>query len=322
MIKQIAAKKLDSLLTSHLSGYALTILTHNFPPSKDKADVLKKVTNKLSLLPPLLKKPAAEVSNSSPLPVSLPDVEEGFLLMGDVVTLIAAETQNMPNTTGVIIGDGIAHNFLDCVPVSSLVTSEKVQFRLCLFRIEPIRQYGYSNMLRTYSKTKEPLDENLARLRLAESEEHADNEDEASVSYGRKITFGDRVQLRHVHSNSFLTATREVSKERGCLEVGLDPKGNEGSWLEVKSCSLIRQDGETVRYSDQFSLRIAIDSEIYYLHMGTPKSWKDELDYALNASCNYTQWQVRKFISHAAIQQNPQFVATGDSFRIRHTKAI
>ena len=86
------------------------------------------------------------------------------------------------------------------------------------------------------------------------------------------MTFGDRIQLRHIHSHSFVTTSSEVSKERGCLQVILDPIGNEGSWLELSTCSLIRQDGESIRYTDNFYLTLSVDSTKYFLHMGGPKS--------------------------------------------------
>lgn len=319
MIKQIAAKTIDKILTRHFSKFALDQICKCVPAEELRASVaMKRLANKANLLPPIMNKPTAP---SEPAPMKLqqvlPDVEEGFLLMGDVVALIAIETQGMQSVSGVIIGDGVAHNFLDCVPTSSFQKNEKIPFRLCLFRIEPVRQYGYSNMRRTYIKLENQNDENIEKLKAAEEEEQNDNEAETELSYGKFLTFGERIQLRHVHSNSFITTSKEVSKQRGCLQVILDPLGNEGSWFEIKSCSPIRQDGETIRYADNFSLTLNLDNAKYYLHMGVPKLWKEDQDFELNASSSYTWWQVRKFISHIAIKENPDFVATGDSFRIQ-----
>lgn len=316
MIKQIAAKKIDLLLTKHLKRFSFDQLSDFLPQISARSPV--SIPMKRPLLAPLQNKPVISLQESpKAIPdVLLPEAEEGSLLMGDVITLIAVESQDMPVSSGVITGDGIAHNLLDCIPTSTFVNSEKIQFRLCLFRIEPVRQYGYNNILRTYGKLKMQNETQLESCKKAAEEEHFDNENEAELSYGKVLSFGERIQLRHIHSNSFITTSREVSKERGCLQVILDPIGNESSWLELTSCSLIRQDGESIKYSDNFCLTLTVDNSKYYLHMGAPKSWKEDVDYELNASSNSTHWQARKFISHSSIIQNPEFVTTGDSFRI------
>lgn len=319
MIKQIAAKKIDSILTRHFTKESLDLISNFTPPTDYNSIISMKVLGKkASLLPPMNNKPSLPSETESIIIQNiLPDIEEGFLLMGDVVALIALETKDMQSSSGVIFGDGIANNILDCVPVSKFQNSEGVQFRLCLFRIEPVRQYGYSNMRQTYVKFKTQNDRNLEKLINAEEEEQNDNEAESEVLYGKVLTFGEMIQLRHIHSNCFLTTSKEVSKERGCLQVVLDGIGNEGSWFELTSCSPIRQDGENIRYSDNFCLTVDLDDSKYFLHMGMPKSWKEDQDFELNASSSYTYWQVRKFISHSTIKQNPNFVATGDSFRIQ-----
>lgn len=325
MIKQIAAKKIDSIISKHLTGYGYRTILANIPPAQGLPAAIQKITNKSNLLPPLSTKPALLIEdNPNPGLDLLPEAGEGCLLMGDVVTIIALESEGVAKKPSLIFGDGIAHNNLDCVPTTSLLNSEKIQFRLCLFRIEPIRQYGYSSMLRLLRKSKEVKRENLNLLEKAEEEENLDNENEASLSYGTVLRFGDRIQLRHVHSNCFVNTSREVSKERGCLKVLLDPIGGEGSWLELKACSLIKKQGEAIKYSDSFSLIVNADNEKYFIHMGCPKSWKEDEFMELNASSSFTYWQVRKFISHFDILQNPDFVATGDSFRImfKHNEGL
>ena len=87
----------------------------------------------------------------------------------------------------------------------------------------------------------------VVKLKTLVDEEHVDNKNEAELTYGKPLTYGERIQLRHIHSNSFVTTSKEVSKERGCLKVMLDPNGNEGSWLEINSYNHIREDGKLVK---------------------------------------------------------------------------
>ena len=232
MIKQIATKKIDATLTVNLKGFALNQIKQFLPSQSYRSPVaFPKSFEKKSLLPPLASKPPlpiADVKVEIPK-VLLPEIEEGFLLMGDVITLIAVESKDIPDCSGIITGDGIAHNFLDCIPTLNFLQSETVQFRLSLFRIEPVRQYGYNKVLRTYTKLPGFDEQKAERLKEIEIEENLDNENEAELSYGKVLAFGERIQLKHIHSNSFVTTSREVSKERGCLQVILDPLGNEGS---------------------------------------------------------------------------------------------
>ena len=146
MIKQIAAKTINRILSKHMMRTGFSKL-YGMPSSPERVAInLKAASKKLALLPPIVKPAQKDESVREEFPESLLETEEGHILMGDVITLIAIESQDLPSTKGIITGDGIAQSVLDCASASVFVNTEKVQFRLSLFRIEPIRQYGYSNL--------------------------------------------------------------------------------------------------------------------------------------------------------------------------------
>lgn len=211
--------------------------------------------------------------------------KQGFLLIGDMITLLSKDSNDEVEFTGVISGDGISHVHLECIPKAFFTEySTQVLIRQSLFRVEPSRQYGYSSMLQNYKKMKKQDTDVLNKLKEQAEEEQKGNEAELNLSYGRKVTYGERIQLRHIHSDSFLTASLEVARERGCLQVILDHKGSEGSWFEIIPKDKLRKEGEPVRYSDFFTLVTQVEKSVYHLHMAISQIYRQDMECELNAS--------------------------------------
>ena len=132
MIKQIGAKKIEFVLSKNLKKIVFSIL-QTIKPISSNSSPLKLVPTQMkkSLLPPIENKGLVLGKEASvDVQSVLPAAEKGFLLMGDVVTLVSIESQDIPSSSGVITGDGIAHNFLDCIPTTSFVNSQKIHWKL------------------------------------------------------------------------------------------------------------------------------------------------------------------------------------------------
>lgn len=254
----------------------------------------------------------------------------GYLQIGDIICLITTEIAHTADEsfyyTGVISGDGIASSELECVPKKPMQEQKiDTQFRQCLFRIEPARQYGFSSLLSYYERkkghekvvletqqrgqrrtrseyklesqlkkfisrrqTEQPVDDDkdkiMNELRQQALEEMAGNEAEFELSVGRVVAYGERIQLRHIHSDGFITTSLEIAKEHGCLKLKLAKNGNEGSWFEVMPGNKLRQEGEMVRYLDEFELISSAEKSKYYLHMGISMVYSKTSLCELNAS--------------------------------------
>lgn len=255
--------------------------------------------------------------------------KRGFLLIGDIVCLQAKDFWTEPEKgtakySGIVSGDGIINADLECVPKHSFTSSSheiRWQFRQSLFRIEPARQYGFRALYDQYNEfeTKDPAV--LEELRLQAEEEHEGNEAELELSYGRSVTYGERIQLRHIHSDSFVTTSLDVAYEHGCLKVVLNEYGNEGSWFEVMPSNKLRQEGEPVRYSDNFTLISTAEKSRYYLHMAVSQVFSKDVSCELNASDSMSYWQAIKYTSHNDAKEDDVLLATGDSFRIVHKQS-
>jgi hypothetical protein len=274
-------------------------------------------------------KPASEVASPTRVrhfKASKPVDRGGFLTIGDIVSMNVAIKivptigHHQPfDYQGIIAADGIADLTCEVLPLAKLTENKTcVLYRQCLFRIEPSRQYGFSNRLSTYKNKPHQIEEITDRLEVQMQEELDGNNAELELSFGRHITFGERIQLRHIHSDAFLTVSLDIAKENGCLQVELDTIGSESSWFEIMPVNKLRQEGEPVRYSDKFTLSTTVEKSKYYLHMQVTTLTKRNVSSEVNGCDTSTAWRAEKYISHADLKKNPSFVATGDSFRIMH----
>ena len=246
--------------------------------------------------------------------------KSGVLALGDILSLMVKDLSEEKAEVKVVTGDGIANIEMECAPKSFFDTmGEQARFRQCLFKVETASQYGFQTKLKMVKEAASELslDSSITPTlsKWAESESEA-NSTEAWEVLGRTVAYGDRIQLRHLQSDSYLTISEEIAREPGCLKIILDKDGNEGSWLLVLPCNKLQKEGEVVRYSDPFILRVCLDKSDYYLHLAKKVGRGPENIRELNGCIVPSQWQARKFISHAELKKNPEFVSTGDSFRV------
>ena len=160
-------------------------------------------------------------------------LKSGFLKFGDILCLSSKElvsiNKKTKTFTGVCIGDGISYCDLECI-YKEIVKKQinNVSFRQCLFQIEPARQYGFLNVYNKYVEGKH--NPQFAKILKGQADEEQDaNEAEGELTFGRIVTYGERIQLRHIHSNSFVTVSKDIANEHGSLKVKLDSAGSEFS---------------------------------------------------------------------------------------------
>lgn len=249
----------------------------------------------------------------------------GYLKIGDIVSIWSKE--EMSNTVppiiykGVVFGDGIAYTDLECVPCNRRTGfNQSLPFRQSLFRIEPAYQYGllnhYKKLISTKGFENSAENQEIDKYKQKLNEELVANEAELELSYGRTITYGERIQLRHLHSNFFITISENIAKEHGCLKVFLDENGSESSWLEIIPSNKLRQEGEPIQYIDKFIFSSRIEKSLFFLHMGVSTLYNPEMPCELNASDSHSLWSAHKYISYTEIKKNPLLVSSGDSFTI------
>ena len=231
--------------------------------------------------------------------------DSSYLQVGDLICLTSKE--KVSGHSEVITGDGVADSDLQCVPQNKLKELKGIQFRQALFRIEPKRQCGLQNLYSHYKKSRQPDKQLLKKLKAAVQKEKASNDSDLEASRGNILCYGERIQLRHLHSNCFVTISDEIGKQSGNSKMKLDFKGNENSWVEVQSSNNLRLEGEPCRYSDTFVLAC----KQHFIHMGSVQEGLCEV----NASKDKSFWKAHKYLS---VVEAPEKVSVGDSFRLFH----
>lgn len=134
---------------------------------------------------------------------------------------------------GVVTGDGIASNRLECVSCEAYMQKNALNmFRKSLFCIENQKKYTYQKSFLVCRDKKEEVFKSKDKLQEEEYEKSLkfwknkakDEKDENQVDFqkiiGHAITYGQAIQLRHIYSNCYLTLKSEdLARQNGCVEV-------------------------------------------------------------------------------------------------------
>lgn len=198
----------------------------------------------------------------SPTSVSLsytPDVlDDTPLCIGDYISLYVESN----SAHGFVNVDGIVNYQcgLKLLPKNQYPN----RFRECVFMIhnanqykaqknfyKKLEQYGLkefdSKNLDDYPELNSEAKEILSNLQEKMEEERRKNETEHENALGRKIQFGQTIQLLHVRSKKFLSVARESAElQRDCLMTVLDEHGSSACYFTFLPFFKFKIEGEQV----------------------------------------------------------------------------
>lgn len=216
--------------------------------------------------------------------------KSGFMKVGDIVLVM----MKRGDYCGIVSADGVISQSVNVIPrESDKEKGANVLTRSCLFRIE--------NAMKITRGTKNKW------------------ESELKQSMGKVLTYGERIQLRHLHSMSFISINSLVmASEAGCLQVTMSEDSNEKSWFELMSVNKLRKEGEVIRYSDSVHFVMVNKKSLYFLHVEETNRLTVNSRAEVNASGNPNTWIVRRYTSFDNNSDFTNQVRTGDSFRIFH----
>lgn len=214
--------------------------------------------------------------------------KSGYMKVGDIVLI----TMKRGNYCGIMSSDGVISQSVIVIPREShKEKGANVLTRSCLFRIE-----------------------NASKISKLSRSDH-----ELKQSLGKALTYGERVQLRHVHSMNFISVNNQtMATEAGSLQVIISEESNDKSWFELVPTSSLRKEGEIIRYNDSISLVLVSKKSRYYLHADESQHINIDSRVEVNASGGVSTWMVRRFMNFDQFGDTSSFVRTGDSFRIFH----
>ena len=216
--------------------------------------------------------------------------KSGFMKVGDIILIMMKREKYC----GMISADGIISNSVTVIPrQSEKEKGANVITRSCLFRVE--------NAMKITKSNKKKADYELKNL------------------LGKAVTYGERVQLQHLHSMTFVSVdTQAMASEAGCLQTIMKDESNENSWFQITAANKLRKEGEVIRYSDNVCFVSVSKKSQYYLHVDESIALKEYSRAEVNASGNISSWIIRRYTSYDLYDESSNFVRIGDSFRIFH----
>ncbi|CAD8151578.1 unnamed protein product [Paramecium octaurelia] len=181
---------------------------------------------------------------------------------------------------GVISGDGIASNKLECIQVLDVQSQKSLQckvgslsFQKSLFQIITAKKYLYQNQYKeekekpidtireiaadeTYQMELDKLtsdyDKRLVEFQKKCDEEINENERLYTHLYGSNIVYGQEIQLLHIYSGCTLSLNSDIlAKENCCRELSLEELPNLNSNFRILSMNSVKNPGEPILYGDQ-----------------------------------------------------------------------
>ena len=180
----------------------------------------------------------------------------GYMKIGDIVLLLMKREKYC----GILSADGVISQLVTVIPrESEKEKGANVLTRSCLFRIESAMKTSKDNQ-RVF-------------------------EYELKQSLGKALTYGERVQLRHLHSMSVISVnTQSMAAEAGCLQVVMSEDSNENAWFELIATNKLRKEGEIIRYSDSVYMVLVSKKSQYYLHVDDSLQLTPDSRVEVNAS--------------------------------------
>ncbi|KAL9642967.1 hypothetical protein ABK040_010659 [Willaertia magna] len=206
----------------------------------------------------------------------------------------------------------------------------------------PTTPRGNVNNNATNVHFSEEEERKLSQFRERMEREKQQNRKEAERLLGKPIFYGEKIQLFHVQTKTYLTVARESAEmQRDCLKLTLDDEGNTYSHFQVLPCFGYQREGEVVKLSDYIRLlnpksNQFIHSSYFRYSMGTntvsidPKSLKglekgglkynydNRREVNMSASTSFTKWRLRLYSPWYGSGESDNYLRAGEIVRIFH----
>ncbi|RWS03738.1 inositol 1:4:5-trisphosphate receptor type 3-like protein, partial [Dinothrombium tinctorium] len=144
------------------------------------------------------------------------------------------------------------------------------------------------------------------------------NQAENANAVGKRVRYGNVVQLLHLSSNRYLTVNKRLpaAVQKDSTKVYFDPTGNNGSWFQIMPFYKIRSYGDLVSASDRIILQSV--STGHPLHASTSVLPDFPTCREVNSNSHSTSWKLSLFLSY---QENIEGVLKGgDIIRLFHAE--
>ena len=227
-----------------------------------------------------------------------------YLRIGDYVVLRHPKPHE-----GFLAADGFLGEDL-------FVTKGSDRFDDCLWEVHVQNQYSAINEFRDHQELNffppEAAVENeesvskssvkgsaaMEQLKRAAHNEKVINEKLQTIKNGKRVLFGDIIQLRHVKSNKFLTVSKHMlaKHERENMRILLSSEGDSLSYLSFIPRFLKDKEGQPILSSSEIFLKVQEhQGEFIHAAKKVAKSLVGEVEREVNCSLESTFWVVEIF---------------------------
>eukprot|EP00039_Didymoeca_costata_P011469 m.161015 g.161015 ORF g.161015 m.161015 type:complete len:2636 (+) comp15183_c0_seq1:24-7931(+) len=273
-----------------------------------------------------------------------PGAAEEILHYGDFVSLFANEVKGfLSNNTS-----SSTHNNLRAVSGANTTDPKVKEFQECVFQIFAPNKYKARRRLNKYlaqlmekkNKDGEKLTKDeilmssgsypeLVALQDAAAVEEEDNKLEQQRRHGDELSYGQGMQLLHVHSGRFLhiSSTATSKLEPSNMRVVLDETDARAAWLKISPRFKVRADGDPIRNQDQVKVESLESGQ--FLHssvdaqkkLGAPASAAKDV-HEINASVQASSFTVRLYKQFKEIKEDDEeqkaVIDGGDIIQLYH----
>ncbi|CAD8133367.1 unnamed protein product [Paramecium octaurelia] len=243
------------------------------------------------------------------------------LKVGDIVYF---KSYLIDDYKGVISGDGIASNKLECIQIlgknQQIISQSKkclqqkvgsLSFQKSLFQVITGKKYHYQNFLeqersKSIDDIREQAINEAINLELCQSEyesrlkeledkakeEIIENKRYYDLAYGSNIVYGQEIQLKHIYSSCILSFnSANLAKENCCRELSLEEIPNVNSNFRILSMNQVKNPGEPILYGDQIIIQNSSQNK-WFINIQKPSQKYDKKD-GLEVNCSQIGFPIK-----------------------------
>ncbi|CAD5113406.1 DgyrCDS2578 [Dimorphilus gyrociliatus] len=194
------------------------------------------------------------------------------------------------------------------------VDPASVTFEICV-----VNRYKFDKKFRK-AKYESISNEKLAQLQLAAEAESDDNENEKKRQFGRKVLYGQTIQLRHLFTQKFIHSSTETTAttKSGSMKVFLSEYNAKNAQFKIMPRYKVKAEGDIVQVEDQIVFE-SVKTPGQYLHVSKSKLpsrsvYKDSLE--LNLSVKQSGFRLLR--RYKPSKEMTNFLKSGHFVRFFH----
>ncbi|XP_062618413.1 inositol 1,4,5-trisphosphate receptor type 1-like [Saccostrea cucullata] len=244
-----------------------------------------------------------------------------YLCIGDYICLYCEETegyvyssQSSSSNNGLYIYTNQERNRPRNIPNPQVVV-----FQVCIQNRYKLNKKYRKWINSIQSEHPEPCSRGLLKqTKLAAEAENKDNEAEQKRQHGKRVRYGEVVQLKHVFTGKFvhMSTTQTSQKDKNNMKVSLHEYNAKNAQFRILPRYKVKSEGEIVQLFDQIVFE-SVKSHGHYFHASEPFQI-DHFSYGSELNLGVERSSFTLIGSYRELQEQEKFVRGGSVIRLFH----